>query len=43
MGKAFGFWIWEALEGKFVGGRLLKWENELLQGKCWREIAEGGK
>jgi hypothetical protein len=39
--RAFGFLMWEALEGKELlkGKEFLK-GNELLKGKCWREIAE---
>jgi hypothetical protein len=33
--EAFCFWLFD------VGG--LERENELLKGKCWKEIAERGK
>jgi hypothetical protein len=38
-----GFLIWEALEGErtIEEKGLLKGENKLLKGKCWRETAEG--
>jgi hypothetical protein len=41
-----GFWLFgcgRLWEGRIAGGRLLKQENELLKGKCWRKIAEEGK
>jgi hypothetical protein len=42
---AFDFLIWEAFGGEQDCRREKDCgrENELLKGKCWRKIAEGGK
>jgi hypothetical protein len=34
---AFGLLVWEALEGKIAGGRLMKGENELKRKELLKE------
>jgi hypothetical protein len=39
---AFGLLVWEALEGKIAGGRLMKGENELKGKELLKENCQRG-